>query len=158
MFTKLIKRGLAVLGLATVATTGTPVAARSTGPALWEVSDKDTTIYLFGTIHLLPKNSRWRTPKFEKALAGSQSLVLETLIDSANPQQLAGVMASMSEHLLCSSPDAFLIANKAQAHQHEVPGMKVLGKKLDTLLVEFETSRKVVLPDENRCGVLVHLP
>jgi len=95
MSTKLIKRGLAVLGLATVATTGTPVAARSTGPALWEVSDKDTTIYLFGTIHLLPKNSRWRTPKFEKALAGSQSLVLETLIDSANPQQLAGVMASM---------------------------------------------------------------
>ncbi len=95
MFTKLIKRGLAVLGLATVAATGTPAAARSTGPALWEVSDKDTTIYLFGTIHLLPKNSKWRTPKFEKALASSQSLVLETLVDSANPQQLAGVMASM---------------------------------------------------------------
>ena len=95
MFTKIIKRGLGFLGLATVAVTGTPVAARSTGPALWEVSDKDTTIYLFGTIHLLPQNSRWRTPKFEEALNSSQSLVLETLIDSANPQQLAGVMASM---------------------------------------------------------------
>ena len=95
MFTKIIKRGLGFLGLATVAATGTPVAARSTGPALWEVSDKDTKVYLFGTIHLLPQNSRWRTPKFEEALNSSQSLVLETLIDSANPQQLAGVMASM---------------------------------------------------------------
>ena len=95
MFTKLIKRGLAVLGLATVAASGTPALARSNGPALWEVSDKDTTVYLFGTIHLLPQNSRWRTPKFEKALNSSQQLVLETLIDSANPQQLAGIMASM---------------------------------------------------------------
>ena len=95
MFTKLIKRGLAVLGLATVAASGTPALARSNGPALWEVSDKDTTVYLFGTIHLLPQNSHWRTPKFEKALNSSQQLVLETLIDSANPQQLAGIMASM---------------------------------------------------------------
>jgi uncharacterized protein YbaP (TraB family) len=95
MFTKLIKRGLAVLGLAAVATSGTAATARSNGPALWEVSDKDTTVYLFGTIHLLPQNSDWRTPKFEKAVNGSQSLVLETLIDSANPQQLAGIMASM---------------------------------------------------------------
>lgn len=95
MFTKHIKRGLAVLGLATVAASGTPAVARSNGPALWEVSDKDTTVYLFGTIHLLPQNSHWRTPKLEKALNSSQQLVLETLIDSANPQQLAGIMASM---------------------------------------------------------------
>ena len=95
MFTKLIKRGLGVLGLAAVATSGTPAAARSNGPALWEVSDKDTTVYLFGTIHLLPQDSRWRTSRFEKAVNRSNSLVLETLIDTANPQQLAGVMASM---------------------------------------------------------------
>ena len=95
MFTKLIKRGLGALGLAAVATSGTPAAARSNGPALWEVSDKDTTVYLFGTIHLLPQDSRWRTSRFEKAVNRSNSLVLETLIDTANPQQLAGVMASM---------------------------------------------------------------
>jgi len=95
MFTKLIKRALGVLGLAAFAASGTPAGARSNGPALWEVSDKDTTVYLFGTIHLLPQDSHWRTKKFEKALNGSQTLVLETLIDTANPQQLAGVMASM---------------------------------------------------------------
>ena len=94
MFTKLIKRGLGLLGIATVAATGTPAAARSSGPALWEVSDKDTTVYLFGTIHLLPQDSHWQTSKFTKAMNKSQSLVLETLIDTANPQQLAAVMAS----------------------------------------------------------------
>jgi len=97
MIFRLIRRGLAALGLATMAIAPTaPALARSnSGPALWQVSDKDTTIYLFGTIHLLPKDSRWRTSKFEKALNGSQTLVLETLIDEANPQQLAAVMASM---------------------------------------------------------------
>jgi uncharacterized protein YbaP (TraB family) len=97
MLSRLIRRGLAALGLATmaIAPTATALARSNSGPALWQVSDKDTTIYLFGTIHLLPKDSRWRTPKFEKAVQGSQSLVLETLIDTANPQQLAGIMAAL---------------------------------------------------------------
>ena len=95
MLKKLVRRGLAALGLVAVAASGTPAAARSNAPALWEVKDKDTTVYLFGTIHLLPKDQAWRTPKFERAVQGSQSLVLETLIDSANPQQLAGIMAAL---------------------------------------------------------------
>lgn len=97
MLTNLIKRALMALGLATMAIAPTAAAeARSaSGPALWEVKDKDTTIYLFGTIHLLPKNSRWQTPTFEKAIQDSQSLVLETLVDTSNPQQLASVMAAL---------------------------------------------------------------
>jgi uncharacterized protein len=97
MLTKLIKRGLAALGLASLAIAPTTAAdARaSRGPALWQVSDKDTTVYLFGTIHLLPRESRWRTPKLDEALQNSQTLVLETLIDTSNPQQLAGIMAAL---------------------------------------------------------------
>ena len=97
MVMKLMKRGLAALGLASLAIAPTTAAdARSNrGPALWQVSDKDTTVYLFGTIHLLPKDSRWRTDRFDKAVQRSQSLVLETLIDTSNPQQLAGVMAAL---------------------------------------------------------------
>jgi uncharacterized protein YbaP (TraB family) len=95
MLKTLFRRGLSALGLVAVATSGTPAVARSNAPALWEVRDKDTTVYLFGTIHLLPKDQNWRTQKFEKAVQGSQSLVLETLIDSANPQQLAGIMAAL---------------------------------------------------------------
>jgi uncharacterized protein len=95
MLKTLFRRGLAALGLVAVAASGTPAVARSNAPALWEVRDKDTTIYLFGTIHLLPRDQTWRTPKFEKAVQGSQALVLETLIDSSNPQQIAGIMAAL---------------------------------------------------------------
>ena len=97
MVKKLIKRGLAALGLASlaIALTTAAEARTSRGPALWQVSDKDTTVYLFGTIHLLPRESKWRTPKLDQALNSSQTLVLETLIDTSNPQQLAGVMAAL---------------------------------------------------------------
>jgi hypothetical protein len=95
MLKKLLRRGLAALGFVAIASSGTPAAARPNAPALWEVKDRDTTVYLFGTIHLLPRDQTWRTAKFEKAVQGSQSLVLETLIDSANPQQIAGIMAAL---------------------------------------------------------------
>ena len=97
MLTNIIKRGLAALGVASMAIAPiAPAEARSnSGPALWQVSDKDTTVYLFGTIHLLPRDSSWRTARFDKAVQNSQLLVLETLVDASNPQQLAGIMASL---------------------------------------------------------------
>jgi uncharacterized protein YbaP (TraB family) len=51
-----------------------PASAR---PAMWKLADPDTTIYLFGTFHLLPKDYRWRTTAFDSALAGADELVLE---------------------------------------------------------------------------------
>ncbi|HET7710136.1 MAG TPA: TraB/GumN family protein [Sphingomicrobium sp.] len=99
---KFLRRCLAALGLATAASCTTaappaPVAVANTAPrpALWQVSDQDTTIYLFGTIHLLPKDSQWRTPALDSAIGSSQSLVLETIIDDKNPAELAGAMASL---------------------------------------------------------------
>ena len=95
MFSKLIRRGLAALGLFAAAATPVPASARATGPALWQVKDKDTTVYLFGTIHLLPQNSAWRTPKFDQAVQNSQSLVVETLIDTADPRELQSLINVM---------------------------------------------------------------
>lgn len=97
MLMKYLRRGLAALGIAALtsgATLAEPASAKGR-PALWQVSDKDTTVYLFGTIHLLPKDYAWRTPAFDKAVAGSQSLVIETIVDPANPQALAAEMARL---------------------------------------------------------------
>jgi len=97
MLMRILRRGLAMLGIVALASCATtPPAASATGrPALWQVSDRDTTIYLFGTIHLLPKDYPWRTPTFNKALAGSQTLVVETIVDNARPQALAGELARL---------------------------------------------------------------
>jgi|tagenome__1003787_1003787.scaffolds.fasta_scaffold20987621_1 uncharacterized protein YbaP (TraB family) len=94
---KLLRRAIAglTLSLALLA----PAAAKpvqTARPALWEVSDPDTTIYLFGTIHLLPENYQWRTAKFDQALAGSQQLVVETIVDNKNPAKLMSALASLA--------------------------------------------------------------
>jgi hypothetical protein len=68
-----------------------PPPVTGAGPALWELSDADTKIYLFGTIHALPKGQEWRTPVLEQAIAESDELVIETLIGD-NPQAQAQAM------------------------------------------------------------------
>jgi uncharacterized protein YbaP (TraB family) len=46
-------------------------------PALWVVKDADTTIYLFGTIHVLKPGVRWFDEAVKTAFDSSQQLVLE---------------------------------------------------------------------------------
>jgi hypothetical protein len=97
MLKSLLRRAAGALGLSLLLG-GVPAQARApevAHPALWEVSDPDTTIYLFGTIHLLPQNMQWRTAKFDQALAGSQELVVETIVDDKNPAKLMSAMASI---------------------------------------------------------------
>jgi hypothetical protein len=53
-------------------------------PALWKVSDKDTTIWLFGTIHILPAGIEWYAGPIATALEGSDTLVTE-IVDQADP-------------------------------------------------------------------------
>ena len=85
--------GLAGLLVSSPAATRAPQAGR---PALWEVADRDTTVYLFGTIHLLPDNFQWRTAKFDKAVQGSNELVVETIVDQKNPAKLMAAMSSLA--------------------------------------------------------------
>lgn len=69
----------------------TPLAAKAPPaprPALWKIADADTTIYLFGSIHVLPKGLQWRDAVIDKALADSQGLTLELVMDE-DPSRVA---------------------------------------------------------------------
>ena len=84
----LTKRLLAPL-LAVIALTGSAsapaeqaapqpvVIAVQAHPALWKLSDHDTTIYLFGTIHLLPAGIDWLNGPLADALDHSDTLMTE---------------------------------------------------------------------------------
>jgi uncharacterized protein len=65
-------------------------------PAMWVVKDVDTTIYLFGTIHAVPKGAQWRTAKFNAAMAASDELVVEVadLDDTAKIQPIYARLAA----------------------------------------------------------------
>lgn len=56
-------------------------------PALWKLSDEDTTIYLFGTVHILRPDVEWRTPELETAFDSAEKLVLELDMESEAGQQ-----------------------------------------------------------------------
>ncbi len=46
-------------------------------PPLWKLQDEDTTIYLFGTFHLLKKDTLWYTHEIDDALKASDALYIE---------------------------------------------------------------------------------
>lgn len=52
-------------------------------PAMWKVADEDTTIYLFGTVHALPKEVNWLNSSITDALGSSDSIVTEILMDDS---------------------------------------------------------------------------
>jgi uncharacterized protein len=55
-------------------------AARPQGephPAIWLLADADTRIYLFGTVHVLHPDLRWRSTAFNRIAHDAQELVLE---------------------------------------------------------------------------------
>ena len=91
------RRMLAGLGLP-LAFGAVPAEAKApiARPALWSVSDADTTVYLFGTIHLLPEQYQWRSAKLDAAVNGSQELVVETIVDDKNPMAIMSVLASIA--------------------------------------------------------------
>ena len=62
----------------------TTTAAPAKGPALWKVADADTTIYLFGTVHVLPKEIEWYDATIAKALESSDILVTEIPMDASS--------------------------------------------------------------------------
>ncbi len=45
------------------------------------MGDTDTTIYMFGTVHVLPPDLVWRTAAIDKALGESKAIYFETDIE-----------------------------------------------------------------------------
>jgi len=70
-----------------------PASARA-APALWKVSDADTTIYLFGTVHALPPGTVWYEGAVRKAFEASDTLVLE-MVAPKNEAELGPTLMAL---------------------------------------------------------------
>ena len=71
-----------------------PAARADADPALWVVRDKDTTIYLFGTIHVLKPGLSWFDEAVKTAFDRSGTLVIEMVEpDAATQQRVVGSKA-----------------------------------------------------------------
>jgi uncharacterized protein len=88
-----LKKGLVAAGLLSAGSASAEARLPSSPrPAMWKVADRDTTVYLFGTIHLLPKGYAWRSATFDQAAHQADSLIVETIVDAQNPAELASAL------------------------------------------------------------------
>ncbi|MDB5432378.1 MAG: hypothetical protein JWP35_3494 [Caulobacter sp.] len=81
-----IKRLILPLLIFLSALTGGAAQAR---PAMWVVRDADSTIVLFGSIHVLPAGLDWRSPELDAAIAGADDLWFETPMDPISQGQVS---------------------------------------------------------------------
>jgi uncharacterized protein YbaP (TraB family) len=81
---KLTTRRLA----ASVATSFLLVAPAWAAPAMWEIRDEDSAIWLFGSFHILPEGTIWRTELFDSTLADADLVVFEADVRPAAVKQI----------------------------------------------------------------------
>ncbi|WP_181702511.1 TraB/GumN family protein [Chthonobacter albigriseus] len=75
--------------LAAVALAAAPLPATAE-PALWALRDADSTIYLFGTFHIVKPEADWLTPRVAEAIKESGSIWMEVnLLDEAGSLTVA---------------------------------------------------------------------
>ena len=66
-------------------------------PAIWLLEDKDTKVYMIGTVHILPDDIEWRTEKFDHIFASVDTLYLET---DVSEESQAGAQSMMMEYAM----------------------------------------------------------
>ena len=96
MLKKLLKTFAAPMALLAVPATAyaqaapapaAPAATKDADPALWVVKDADTTIYLFGTVHVLKPGLSWFDEAVKAAFDKSDTVVLEMIEPDAATMQ-----------------------------------------------------------------------
>ncbi|MEQ6334173.1 TraB/GumN family protein [Sphingobium sp. MK2] len=89
-----LAHGLAAALLLTsgpVAARPAPPATSVATPALWRVRDADTTLYLFGTVHVMKPDVDWFRGGVKAAFDRSDELVLE-IIEPDDPNAMGAIM------------------------------------------------------------------
>ncbi|HEV7228797.1 TraB/GumN family protein [Brevundimonas sp.] len=71
-----------------------PQAAAGTGPALWVIKDADSTIYLFGTVHVLRPTTAWGSPAVDAAFDSADVIYFEI----TNPDDVAAAQPLMLQY------------------------------------------------------------
>lgn len=88
-------RALAQAAPATAAVAPAAVLpATGSGPALWVIKDADSTLYLFGTVHVLRPTTAWGSAKVDAAFAASSDVYFEI----SNPDDQAAILPLIQQY------------------------------------------------------------
>lgn len=64
------------------------------GPALWVVKDADSTLYLFGSVHVLRPETVWASPRVDAAFDSAETVWFEI----SNPDDQAALTPLIQQH------------------------------------------------------------
>lgn len=67
----------------TIASAAPAVARDQPTPAIWKIDGPKGDVYLFGSVHMIPKGMEWRTPALDAAFKEAQVVTFEIELDQA---------------------------------------------------------------------------
>lgn len=70
------------------------IPAQADGPARWKVKDSDTTLYLYGTIHVLKPNLKWQSPGMLADFDKANKIIFELAPDQLTQQVMQPLLFS----------------------------------------------------------------
>ena len=86
--------GVPADALAQTAAPAAPAPIQGEGPTLWVVKDADSTLYLFGSVHVLRPTTGWASPRVEAAFDSASDIWFEI----SNPDDQAAIMPLIQQH------------------------------------------------------------
>jgi uncharacterized protein YbaP (TraB family) len=146
MLKRFLASAAAALSLSTgaCASVDTPPAGAVPGPALWQVADQDTTIYLFGTVHALPQTTTWFDGRIERAFNASDELVTE--IDVSNAAGSTQALQSASQLPADQSLRMLMTTEHRQQYEAALVGLGLPVEALDRYEPWFAAMTLSLLP------------
>ncbi|MBJ7441847.1 MAG: TraB/GumN family protein [Sphingopyxis sp.] len=130
-----------VVAVASATTTTTTDA----DPALWVVKDADTTIYLFGTVHVLKPGLSWFDEAVKTAFDKSDEMMLEIVM----PEDQAAVAKTMMPLAMDTTGKTIpsrLTADELKAYQAAMVSVGVPANAFDSFEPWFPAMTLSVLP------------
>lgn len=107
-----------------------PVPTEVAKPALWKVQRGNTTIWLFGTIHMLPPGIDWFHGPVRDAFEGSQEFVTE--IADTDPQEMQQLVAAHATLPQGQSLRGMLTPSLRAAYDKQLAQLQVSSQILDS--------------------------
>lgn len=111
------------------AATAVQPAIQGEGPALWVVKDADSTLYLFGSIHVLRPTTGWASPRVTEAFDSASDIWFEI----SNPDDQAAIIPLIQQHGL--SPQTPLSSRLTPA---EVAELDVAAKAIGASAAQMD--------------------
>jgi uncharacterized protein YbaP (TraB family) len=129
-----------------VAAPATPAAATTDAdPALWVVKDSDTTIYLFGTVHVLKPGLGWFDEAVKAAFDKSDELMLEMVL----PEDQAAMVSTMMPLAIDQSGKTLssrLDAKQLEAYRAALTSLGIAPAQFDMFEPWFPAMTLSILP------------